>query len=56
MIESLKNKEFTVYYQPRYDTIEKKLIGAEATVKWIKKDGSLVPNSDFIELLKRTFL
>lgn len=55
MIESLQNKEFTVYYQPRYDTIEKKLIGAEATVKWIKKDGSLVPNSDFIELFEKNF-
>lgn len=55
MIESLQNKEFIVYYQPRYDIIEKKLSGAETTVKWIKKDGTLVPNSDFAELFEKNF-
>ncbi|MFA7074832.1 MAG: EAL domain-containing protein [Endomicrobiaceae bacterium] len=55
MIESVQNKEFIVYYQPRYDITEEKLSGAETTVKWIKKDGTLIPNSEFAELFEKNF-
>ena len=46
--EALKNGDFQVWYQPKFDAKTEKLIGAEALVRWIKKDGSIVSPSDFI--------
>ena len=31
---AVKNKEFVVYYQPKYDAKTEKLVGAEALVRW----------------------
>lgn len=32
--EALENKEFLVYFQPKYDVDSEKIIGAEALVRW----------------------
>ena len=45
---ALKDKEFHVYYQPKYDMRNGKIIGAEALVRWVKADGTIVSPGMFI--------
>lgn len=35
MEESLKHKDFIVYYQPKYNVSKNKIIGLEALIRWI---------------------
>jgi len=49
---ALKNNEFKVFYQPKYDAHTEILIGAEALVRWIKDDGVIISPVEFIELFE----
>ena len=53
MEESLKNKEFKVFYQPKHEAISGKIVGAEALVRWIHKEYGLLPPGQFIPLFER---
>jgi len=48
--KGLSNKEFIFYYQPIVSLVTGQISGAEALIRWQKKDGSLVPPSKFIPL------
>lgn len=50
--QALKQREFCVYYQPKVDAREKKLIGAEALCRW-KQEGRIVPPVEFIPAIER---
>lgn len=50
--EAMKNHELKVYYHPQYDAITSKLVGAEALVRWIKPDGSIIMPGSFIPRLE----
>ncbi|WP_195262915.1 GGDEF domain-containing protein [Clostridium sp. 1001275B_160808_H3] len=50
--EALKNDEFEVWYQPKYDIRNKKICGAEALIRWRKKDGSLISPAKFIPVFE----
>lgn len=52
--EALHNGEFQVYYQPKYDMRDGVIIGAEALVRWVKKDGTIVSPGEFIPCYERT--
>lgn len=52
MEDALKNKEFTVVYQPKTLTSNEKLIGAEALIRWYK-DGDIISPSKFIPLFEK---
>lgn len=45
---ALKNKDFQVWYQPKFDAKTEKLCGAEALTRWINEDGTIVSPADFI--------
>lgn len=45
-----KNHEFVPFFQPKYNTITQKITGAEALIRWIKPDGTVVSPSVFIPL------
>lgn len=49
---ALEKGEFKVIYQPKISTTTKKLVGAEALVRWCKKDGTISPNK-FIPLFEK---
>ncbi|MBQ9606831.1 MAG: EAL domain-containing protein [Lachnospiraceae bacterium] len=49
--EALANEEFVVYYQPKVDSRNKMLVGAEALVRWIH-DGKMVSPGVFIPALE----
>lgn len=53
MEEALKNREFVVYFQPKYGCSSEKPVGAEALVRWRKSNGELVPPGIFISLFER---
>lgn len=54
VFDALRNREMQVYYQPQYDTLTKVLKGAEALVRWVKPDGTLIMPGAFIPLLEET--
>lgn len=45
--------EFQVYLQPKIDLTTKKLSGAEALVRWIKRDGTMIYPDQFIPVFER---
>ena len=53
-MEAFKDKEFEVWYQPKYNISTKEIYGSEALVRWRKKDGSFVLPSNFIPVLEDT--
>ena len=48
LVTALEKEEFVVFYQPKYDTVSKELVGAEALVRWKKPDGTYIPPYKFI--------
>ena len=52
MEQAIRDREFVVYYQPKFSTSTKELVGAEALVRWQAKDGMIYPN-EFIPLFEK---
>ena len=52
LVKSLKNNEFEVYYQPKYDLKQKKVVGSEALARLIH-DGEIIPAKDFIDVAEK---
>lgn len=48
---ALQNKEFIVWYQPKYNPYTEKVIGAEALVRWEAPDGMISPG-EFMEVFE----
>ncbi|MDO5134540.1 MAG: EAL domain-containing protein [Eubacteriales bacterium] len=46
--KALREKEFCVYYQPKYDIRTGQIIGAEALTRWIQEDGTVISPRSFI--------
>lgn len=53
---AVKNGDIKVFYQPKYDSINGKAVGAEALARWIDTDGRVIPPSEFVPLLEETGL
>ena len=49
---AMDNREICVYYQPKFDAVTSRLIGAEALVRWIGPDGTVVMPGAFIPALE----
>ena len=54
--EALKNKELCVYYQPMYVTMTSQLKSAEALVRWIRPEGTVISPASFIPVAEETDL
>ncbi|MCY6369132.1 EAL domain-containing protein [Clostridium ganghwense] len=54
--KAFDNNEFYVFYQPQIDIKTEKLIGAEALVRWINKEGKVIAPSAFIPSTEETGL
>lgn len=50
---ALENHEFHVYFQPKADAVSLKIVGAEALVRWIKADGTMVYPDQFIPAFEK---
>ena len=53
MQSSLDNNEFRLFLQPKVDPKINKVIGAEALVRWIKDDGTVIYPNEFIPLFEK---
>lgn len=51
MEDSLKNNEFLVYYQPKFNLYSNKVCGSEALVRWLH-DGRLISPGNFIPIFE----
>ena len=52
--EAMHDGRFTVYFQPQFDIRTGALSGAEALVRGIDEDGTLIPPAQFIEYLEES--
>lgn len=51
--EAVRDEEFVVYLQAKYDVKTEKIIGAESLVRWITKDGTMIMPGEFIPLYEK---
>ncbi len=52
MEDAVANHEFTVWYQPQYNHLNRKIVGVEALVRW-KRDGQFISPAEFIPLFEQ---
>lgn len=52
-LKSLKNEDFKIWFQPKFNSITNEIIGAEALVRWIKSDGTFISPADFIPVFEK---
>lgn len=50
--KALRNEEFEVWYQPKYDPYRNAMVGAEALVRWKNPDGSYNMPGEFMSLFE----
>ena len=53
MKAAMANHEFMAYLQPKYNLETGKIVGAEALVRWIHKDGTMVYPDEFIPIFEK---
>lgn len=53
MESALMNNEFVVYLQPKIGLKENALVGAEALIRWIRPDGTMMYPDEFIPLFEK---
>ena len=51
--DAIKDMEFKVYYQPKYNLRKDSFEGAEALVRWIDKDGNIISPGGFIPVFEK---
>lgn len=59
--DALENEDLTVFYQPQFDLKTAKIIGAEALIRWWKKDnskegGTYISPAEFIPIAEQSGL
>ncbi|MCC8045176.1 MAG: EAL domain-containing protein [Clostridiales bacterium] len=54
MASAMKNGEFKIYMQPKFSLKDYSIIGAEALVRWVKPDGTVMSPDSFIPIYERT--
>lgn len=53
MRDALKANEFKVFLQPKYNLENGEIVGAEALVRWIRGDGTMVYPDEFIPIFEQ---
>ncbi|MEA5085206.1 MAG: EAL domain-containing protein [Lachnospiraceae bacterium] len=53
MKQALEEKQFQIYFQPKYNLHNDKIAGAEALVRWVHPQKGLMPPASFIPLFER---
>ena len=53
MHEALDKREFRPYLQPKWDMKTDRIAGAEALVRWVNPDGTIVPPDEFIPVFEK---
>lgn len=53
---ALENEEFLLYYQPQIELSTRKIVGAEALIRWLHPQRGLIPPDKFIPIAEETGL
>ena len=53
MENAFRNHEFAVYMQPKVDLRNCRIAGAEALIRWIKPDGTMIFPSEFVPVFEK---
>jgi len=53
---AVKNNEFELYYQPKYNAMQEEITSMEALIRWNQPELGLIPPMDFIPLAEDTGL
>jgi len=53
---AVERSEFFIDYQPQWDVEAKRMVGAEALIRWRREDGTVLPPDEFIALAEETRL
>lgn len=53
MQEALEQKQFQVYFQPKYDIETNKMVGAEALVRWVHPTLGFMSPAEFIPIFEK---
>ena len=53
MRSALKNGEFVMYLQPKYNISDSTVIGAEALIRWIDPERGILPPNEFIPVFEK---
>ncbi len=53
MENALINEEFKLHLQPKYNLKSKEIVGAEALVRWVESDGTIIFPNDFIPIFEQ---
>jgi diguanylate cyclase (GGDEF)-like protein/PAS domain S-box-containing protein len=56
LLHALERREFVLFYQPKVDLKTKKIIGAEALIRWKHRKHGIVPPDEFIPVAEETGL
>ncbi|WP_052356471.1 bifunctional diguanylate cyclase/phosphodiesterase [[Clostridium] dakarense] len=51
---AIKNKEFSIHYQPKFNINTGKIVGAEALIRWIHPTMGMVSPMEFIPIAEKT--
>jgi EAL domain-containing protein (putative c-di-GMP-specific phosphodiesterase class I) len=54
VLTAIERKELKAYYQPQYNALTNKIVSAEALVRWVRDDGTVVPPAAFIPAMEQT--
>ncbi|AUT64920.1 bifunctional diguanylate cyclase/phosphodiesterase [Paraburkholderia terrae] len=54
--QAIRNEEFVLYYQPKYDVQQKKIVSVEALIRWRHPERGLVGPGSFIPIAEKTGL
>ena len=52
MEDAIKEEQFKVYFQPKYDLNSEKVAGAEALVRWVHPEKGFMNPGEFIPLFE----
>ena len=56
IVKAIKNNDIKVFYQPKYDAVNGRLVGAEALARWITPGGDFISPALFVPMLEQTVL
>ncbi len=56
LADAIADRQLCLYYQPKVSLKDGKIIGAEALIRWIKPDGTMISPNVFIPIAERTGL
>ncbi len=53
-MQALQRQELKVFYQPKIDATTSRLKSAEALIRWVKEDGSIIMPDQFLSAMEQT--